>query len=175
MNDLPAAPHTAGFFEPVPNHSCYFACIRPHPGGGGETTVVNLDAVLTKASPDCIAEWTEKTYFLRTSKRLGTETKPFQLLRSIEGAPFLRYRKEYTVGFDEDPSLRELERLVCDTKNHHVALLQPDEIIMHWNGAPHSRLPQQGATPEDTAQRRKLIRCRTQPYAGWERYFARHL
>lgn len=170
-NDLPAPPHIAAFFEKVPPHTCYFACIRSHPYGGGETTVVNLEAVLEDASSALIDEWKNKTYYLRTSKRLGNKVIPFRLLTSIDGLPFLRYRKEYTEGFDDDPSLTALQKLACNLDNHYTVLLQADEVLAFWNGAPHSRLPQRGKTPEEVHARRKLIRCRTQPISNWEENF----
>ena len=170
-NDLPAPPHVAAFFKQVLPHTCYFACIRPHPFGGGETTVVNLDAVLELASPLMIGEWENRTYYLRTSEYHGNKLVPFKLLTYIDGFPFLRYRREFTVDFDSDLSLTNLQKLVCDPANHYKVLLQSDEILIHWNGAPHSRLPQRGSTPEEVSKRRKLIRCRTQPLHGWEKNF----
>lgn len=168
QNDLPAPPHTAGFFEEVPPHTCLFTCIRPHPLGGAETTVLNLDAVLSNAPQALIDEWSEETYLLKTSRRLGEQVLPFKLLRWIEGEPFLRYRKEYTVGFEADQSLKLLEELVCNPANHYIVPLKSGETLMHWNGTPHSRLAQIGDTPQALSERRKLIRCRTMPVEGWQ-------
>lgn len=171
MNDLPAPPHTAGFFEDVPPHTCYFSCIRPHAGGGAETTVLDLERVLAHVPQALIDEWSSKSYYLKTSRRMGEEVRPFQLLRWVDGVPFLRYRKEYMLGFEHDPSLKILEELVSNPANHFVVALKPGETLIHWNGAPHSRLAQQGDTPEPIAERRKLIRCRTVPTSGWGEQF----
>ena len=172
-NDLPAPPHVAGFFEKTLPHTCYFACIRPHERGGGETTVANLDMILKKAPSTLIQTWKTKTYYLRTSKAMGNSVKPFRLLQEINGLPFFRYRKEYTEKFADDPSLVALEQFMTDSHNHYRVRLASDEILVHWNGAPHSRLPQIGPTPEDVSGRRKLIRCRTRPYdPAWNNYFA---
>lgn len=173
QNDLPAPPHSAGFFEEVPPHTCYFCCVRPHPGGGAETTVTNLEAILEKAPQALIDEWENKTYYLFTSKRLGNEVKPFKLLSWIDGLPFLRYRKEYTVDFDADKSLVLLEELMLNPANHFIHRLEADETLVHWNGAPHSRMRQIGETPEEPSERRKLIRCRTEPLVGWPEKFGR--
>jgi len=163
MNDLPAPPHCAGFFEDVPPHTCYFACIRAHPQGGGETTVVNLERVLDQAPQALIDEWTDTTHILKTSKRLGNELRPFKLLSWKEELPFLRYRKEYTKEFEQDRSLVMMEELLSSPSNHFIVLLQPGETLIHWNGTPHSRLAQNGETPQDPEHRRKLIRCRPVP------------
>lgn len=171
QNDLPAPPHCAGFFEEVPPHTCYFSCVRPHPHGGAATTVLSLEAILKKAPQALIDEWENKTYYLFTSKRLGNEIKPFKLLSWVDGLPFLRYRKEYTVDFEKDRSLLLLEELVLNPSNHFIVQLQADETLAHWNGAPHSRMQQNGATPEAIELRRKLIRCRTEPLTGWKEKF----
>jgi hypothetical protein len=171
QNDLPAPPHSAGFFEAVPPHTCYFSCIRPHTLGGAATTVLNLPKILEQVPQALIDEWTTKEYLLQTSARMGGQVNPFKLLQWIDGAPFLRYRKEYMVGFDEDRSLQLLEQLVTDPANHFIAPLQAGETLVHWNGAPHSRLPQVGATPQLESERRKLIRCRSVPEFGWNEKF----
>ena len=171
QNDLPAPPHCAGFFEPVPPHTCYFSCIRPHAGGGAETTVLSLEALLDQAPQALIEEWENKTYHLFTSKRLGQQVQPFKLLSWIDGEPFLRYRKEYMLDFETDQSLRLLEELILNPSNHFIVGLKADETLIHWNGAPHSRMPQIGQTPEESALRRKLIRCRTEPLHGWPEKF----
>jgi len=167
-NDRPAPPHTAGFFEDTPPHTCYFACVRPHLGGGAETTVVNIEKILGLAPQALIDDWQDKTHQLKTSRRLGSQIRPFNLLSWKDGKPFFRYRKEYTVDFESDPSLKLLEELITNPKNHYVVPLKAGEILIHWNGAPHSRLPQKGMTPEAESARRKLIRCRSMPESGWE-------
>jgi hypothetical protein len=171
QNDLPAPSHTAGFFEETPPHTCYFCCIRPHAAGGGATTVLDVNRVLEQAPQALIDEWTNKPYLLRTSARLGGEIVPFQMLRWIGGVPFLRYRKECMVGFDQDPSLRLLEELVQNPANHFIVPLKAGETLVHWNGLPHSRLAQNGPTPSEVTQRRKLIRCRTIPQQLWSEDF----
>jgi hypothetical protein len=170
-NDSPAPPHCAGFFEEVPPHTCYFTCIRPHIGGGAETTVLNLEAVLSAAPHALIEEWRNGSFEFRTSRRLGMETKPLKLLSFIEGLPFLRYRKEYMPCFEQSRALQLLEELVTNPSNHFVIPLQAGETLIHWNGAPHSRLPQHGDTPENISARRKLIRCRSVPKSGWDSHF----
>jgi hypothetical protein len=170
-NDLPAPPHCAGFFESVPPCICVFSCVRPHRGGGAATTVLNLESVLDTAPHALIDEWMNKTYFLRTSKRLGEQELPMKLLSYINELPFLRYRKEYMVDFDKDPSLQALEELILNPANHYIVPLQAGETLLHWNGAPHSRMPQHGPTPLEISDRRKLIRCRTIPESGWEQQF----
>jgi len=171
QNDLPAPPHTAGFFEEVPPHTCYFSCIRPHPGGGAETTVLNLQAVLDQASQELIDDWSNNHYLLKNSRRYGEQVSSFTALKWIDGVPFLRYRKEYTVDFEKHRSLVLLEEMVANPANQYVVRLEQGETLIHWNGAPHSRLAQIGATPDNIEERRKLIRCRTEPVQGWREKF----
>eukprot|EP01047_Picozoa_sp_COSAG01_P073490 COSAG01_NODE_12001_length_1815_cov_2.298429_1_plen_155_part_00 len=56
-NDLPAPPHTAGFFEAVPPLANAFACIRPHPSGGAETFVVDTAKIIAAADPEHLQAW----------------------------------------------------------------------------------------------------------------------
>lgn len=170
-NDLPAPPHCAGFFEPVPPQVCFFTCIRPHPGGGAETTVVNLERILELAPQALIEEWENREYQLRTSRRLGEQVLPFRLLQNVNGLPFLRYRKEYTVDFEQTRALCLLEELITHPANHFIVPLKAGDTLIHWNGSPHSRMAQSGSTPVEIEARRKLIRCRSVPQTGWAENF----
>jgi hypothetical protein len=165
-NDLPAPPHCAGFFEPVPPMALLFACVRPHPGGGAETTVTDLPRLLERADPGHLRAWRDHPYRYRTSRRLGGTEHPLRILRTVDGRPFLRYRREYTVTDEEGrPALDALDALLAEHawKVH----LAPDEVLVQWNGAPHGRLAQRGPTPSDPARRRRLLRCRVEPAEGW--------
>ena len=173
QNDLPAPPHTAGFFEPVPPMAVVFACVRPHPGGGAETTVVDLERVLGAAAPEHVRLWERASYRYRTSARLGRSVHGFRALRRVRGMPFLRYRREYTMeGGEGREALEALDRLVCERANVLVFPLAHDEVLVHSNGAPHGRWPQLGPTPIDPGQRRLLLRCRVQPAAEWAELFS---
>ncbi len=155
-NDCPAPPHTAGFFEPAPPMACVFACVRPHAGGGAETTVVDLDRLFASADSGDLRRWREGEWRYRTSARFGRTSHPLTILRDVGGLPFLRYRREYMEG----DGLESLEALVNDPSNALVYALQRDEILVHWNGAPHGRRPQVGETPASEGERRLLLRCR---------------
>jgi hypothetical protein len=173
QNDLPAPPHTAGFFEPVPPMAVLFACVRPHPGGGAETTVVDLERLLRAAEPEHVRMWEEGRYRYRTSTRLGRTVQRFRVLRHVRGVPFLRYRREYTMDDGEGrEALEALDRLVNDRANVLAFPLAHDEVLVHSNGAPHGRRVQVGPTPIDPGQRRLLLRCRVQPAAGWAEVFS---
>ena len=80
LNILPAPPHSAGFFEPVPPTICVFACVTPHPFGGSETIVIDLPALLRKLSAQEQALLETQPFFYRTSKRLGNKLFPFKIL-----------------------------------------------------------------------------------------------
>jgi hypothetical protein len=168
QNDLPAPPHTAGFFEPVPPMANLFACVRPHPGGGAETTVTDVARLLSRAHAESARRWAGGAYRFRTSARLGGGRHPLRILRRVSGLPFLRYRYEYTEA--EGPERRALEALraaVADPANTLAYPLRRDEVLVVWNGAPHGRLPQIGPTPADPRSRRLLLRCRVSPRSGW--------
>jgi hypothetical protein len=172
QNDLPAPPHTAGFFEPVPPMAVLFACVRPHPGGGAETTVVDVEQLLGAAQPERVRAWEERRHWYRTPVRLGASLRPLRLLRHVRGLPFLRYRRDYTLAeADGAGSLGEIDRLVADPSITLVFPLARDEILVHWNGAPHGRRRQLGPTPTAPGHRRLLLRCRVQPAAGWAESF----
>lgn len=172
QNDLEAPPHTAGFFERVPPLAVLFACVRPHPGGGAETTVIDLERVLRVADPDHLRRWEEGRYRYRTSARLGRTVHDFRVLRRVHGHPFLRYRRAYTVDDGEGrEALDALDRLLNDPANVRAFPLAPDEILLHSNGTPHGRRPQRGPTPTNPAERRLLLRCRVQPAQGWAEQF----
>ena len=66
-NDLPAAPHAAGFFDRRPPAIAVFACVRPHANGGGETTVADLQRILQSLSCADRRELVERTAELRGS------------------------------------------------------------------------------------------------------------
>ena len=170
QNDLEAPPHTAGFFEPVPPMAGLFACVRPHPGGGAETTVIDLGRVLRVADPRHVRRWGEGQYRYHTSSRLGRTLHPLRVLRQVNGLPFLRYRRRYTM--DTEGALDALDRLINDPENAFVFPLAHDEILVHWNGTPHGRRPQVGPTPTAPGQRRLLLRCRVQPACGWAELFS---
>ena len=173
QNDLPAPPHTAGFFEPVPPMAVLFGCVRPHPGGGAETTVVDLERLLRAAEPKHVRMWEQGRYWYRTSTRLGGTVHRFRVLRHVRGMPFLRYRREYTLYDAEGrEALEALDRLVNDRANVLAFPLAHDEVLVHFNGAPHGRRPQVCPTPIDPGQRRLLLRCRVQPAAGWAEVFS---
>ena len=173
QNDLEAPPHTAGFFERVPPLAVLFACVRPHPGGGAETTVVDLERVLRAAEPAHRRTWEERRYRYRTSARLGRTVHHFRVLRRVHAHPFLRYRRAYTVDDGEwREALDALDRLLNDPQNVLPFPLAHDEILVHSNGTPHGRCPQVGPTPADPEKRRLLLRCRVQPAAGWSAVFA---
>lgn len=173
QNDLPAPPHTAGFFEPVPPMAVLFACVRPHPGGGAETTVVDLERLLRAAEPKHVRMWEQERCRYRTSTRLGRTVHRFRVLRHVHGMPFLRYRREYTVDDREGrEALGALDRLVGDLANTLAFPLARDEVLVHWNGSPHGRRRQLRPTPIDPGQRRLLLRCRVQPAAGWAEAFS---
>jgi alpha-ketoglutarate-dependent taurine dioxygenase len=172
QNDLEAPPHTAGFFEPVPPMAGLFACVRPHPGGGAETTVIDLERLLRVADPQHVCAWEEGAYRYSTSARLGRSEHPLRVLRQVAGLPFLRYRRRYTVcDGGSDAALDALDRLVNDPANVLAFPLAHDEILVHWNGTPHGRRAQVGSTPADPGQRRLLLRCRVQPARGWAELF----
>jgi hypothetical protein len=173
QNDLPAPPHTAGFFEPVPPMAVLFACVRPHPGGGAETTVVDLERVLRLADPAHVRAWEERRYRYRTSARLGGTVHRFRMLRRVQGLPFLRYRREYTIDDGEGhEALEALDRLINDRANVLAFPLAQDEVLVHLNGAPHGRWPQVRPTPSDPRRRRLLLRCRVQPATEWAEVFS---
>ena len=169
QNDLEAPPHTAGFFEPVPPLAGLFACVRPHPGGGAETTVIDLERLLRVADPQHVRSWEDGRYRYHTSSRLGRTVHPLRVLRYVNGLPFLRYRRLYTM--DAGGSLDALDRLVNDPENALFFPLARDEILVHWNGTPHGRRAQSGPTPGDPGRRRLLLRCRVQPATGWAELF----
>ncbi|OFW28534.1 MAG: hypothetical protein A3H97_05280 [Acidobacteria bacterium RIFCSPLOWO2_02_FULL_65_29] len=172
QNDLPAPPHTAGFFEPVPPMAVLFACVRPHPGGGAETTVVDLERLLRAAQPEHLLMWEQGRYRYRTPARLGRAVHPFRALRHASGLPFLRYRREYTMYDEGREALEALDRLVNDRANILAFPLARDEILVHSNGTPHGRRAQIGPTPIDPGQRRLLLRCRVRPATGWAELFS---
>lgn len=173
-NDREAPPHTAGFFEPVPPMAGLFACVRPHPGGGAETTVIDLERLLGVADPEHVRRWEERPYRYRTSARLGRTVHSLRLLRRVGGLPFLRYRRHYTL--DEDgaggDALDALDRLVTDPANELAFPLGRDEVLVHWNGTPHGRRRQATATPVEPERRRLLLRCRVQPAQRWTELFS---
>lgn len=152
-NDLPAPPHTAGFFSPSPPEIVFFGCVRPHPGGGAETTVADLEDVLGRVEEEPLRA---NTYQYRTPKRMGETTHPFRVLQEVDGLPFLRFRRDYTESPDGliDRVEQEIKRAP------YVAALREGDVLFHWNGAPHGRFPQRGPTPEDPDRRRMLLRCR---------------
>jgi hypothetical protein len=171
-NDLPAPPHTAGFFEPVPPLAILFACVRPHPGGGAETTVIDLPRLLEAADPYHVTTWMKGPFHYRTSTRLGGTVHPLRILRTVSGQPFLRYRKVYTLADGEEAeALEALDQLVRDPRHVLPFSLSADEILVVWNGTPHGRSPQIGPTPADPDHRRLLLRCRVQPRSGWATAF----
>lgn len=173
QNDLEAPPHTAGFFEPVPPMAALFACVRPHPGGGAETTVVDLERLLRAARPEHVRTWEQGWYRYRTSARLGRTVHRFRVLRHVHGMPFLRYRHDYTIDDGEGrEALDALDQLVNDRANALAFPLARDEVLVHSNGAPHGRRPQVQPTPLDPNQRRLLLRCRVQPMVGWAEEFS---
>ena len=175
QNDAPAPPHTAGFFEPVPPMALLFACVRPHPGGGAETTVTDLERLLGVAEARHLRAWQAAAYRYRTSARLGHTTHPLRLLRHVSGRPLLRYRREYMVADvhgDGAEALEALDRLLTDPANTFRFALERDEVLVLWNGAPHGRTAQAGPTPADQGERRLLLRCRVQPRTGWSNVFS---
>ena len=184
-NDLPAPPHTAGFFGEIPPSHNLFACVAPHPGGGGETVVVDLGSLLTEAHEEEELElWLRPGgYRYRTSKRLGGTIHPLTLLSfpGPQGLPFLRYREEYSTlaPGESDPghdrALGRLRVLCGDTRHQLRIRLQRDEVLLFYNGAPHGRAPlvhPQGAGKENNQPPRKLLRCRVMPRAAaWASHF----
>lgn len=172
LNDLPAPPHCAGFFEAVPPMAVFFACARPHPTGGAQTCVADVETILRRADPAHIRAWREHPYLYRTSQRLGRTEHPLNVLRTIDDRPFFRFRRENMIADkDGQEPLDALEKLLADPDNSWSIPLEHDEILILWNGAPHGRLPQSGPTPDDPACRRLLLRCRIQPTTGWSDHF----
>jgi hypothetical protein len=135
--------------------------------------VVDVERVLRAAEPEHVRTWDEERYRYRTSTRLGKTVRPFRVLRHVQGLPFLRYRREYTMddGAGRE-ALEALDRLVNDRANVLAYPLGRDEILVHSNGAPHGRRPQVGPTPVDPSQRRLLLRCRVRPASGWAEVFS---
>ena len=190
-NELPAPPHTAGFFERVPPLANAFACVRPHPRGGGETIVVDSGRVVSSLCAQHERTLRTRPYTLRTSARLGGEKRPFTVLEDgPDGRPFLRYRASYTepvAAADDGGALAALAAAVDDPANCVRADLAADEVLIQSNGCPHGRLPMRGAgadaeagtlageppQPAGADGRRKLIRCRVQPRRGWAERFDR--
>jgi hypothetical protein len=158
QNDLPAPPHTAGFFDPSPPQIAIFGCIRAHPGGGGETTVTDLARVLEALSEGQRSELRNRELIYRTANRLGRTTHGFRALSAVHDLPFLRFRMDYTESRTD--LLAHLEQLILASENQYSVALEPGEVICVWNGSPHGRRPQKGATPARRNLRRKLIRCR---------------
>ena len=158
QNDLVAPPHTAGFFDVHPPLIAVFACVRPHPGGGAETTITDLERTLEDLSPAHRCELMERDHHYVTPRRLGRQQHPFRVLTETENLPFVRFRMEYTA--DRSPGLGALHALALDEDHRFVAPLAAGEVLFVWNGAPHGRLPQCGATPRQSTARRELLRCR---------------
>lgn len=172
LNDLPAPPHCAGFFEAVPPMAVFFACARPHPAGGAQSCVADVENILRRADPAHLRAWRQHPYRYRTSSRLGRTEHPLNVLRTINGRPFFRFRRENMITDKEGQApLDALDTLLADPENTWQIQLERDEILVLWNGAPHGRRPQIGPTPDDPACRRMLLRCRIQPAAGWSDHF----
>jgi hypothetical protein len=158
QNDLPAPPHTAAFFDDEPPLIAVFACVRPHARGGAETTVADVDRILEELSPGHRRELEDCDLHYLTPKRRGRSRHRFRALSEVEGLPFIRFRMDYTA--DRSAALAELDALIDDEDHQFVAPLVAGEVLFLWNGAPHGRRPQIGATPTDPEERRKLLRCR---------------
>ena len=165
-NDVPAPPHTAAFFDPEPPLVLGFACDRPHPGGGAETTVCNVPRVLQKLSPAARREL-EGSYTYRRPRRLGSTRHAFRVLQELDGLPAIRYRLDYME--ERSATIAELDGLLNMAENQYVVPMQAGDYLFAHNGAPHGRLPQRGPTGAP-GTRRRLIRNRLRRKASRRGY-----
>ncbi len=160
-NDLPAPPHTAAFFDDAPPLVAVFGCVRPHPGGGAETTIADVESILAALSPAHRRALRDRDHYYQTPRRQGSRRFPFRVLTTVHGLPFVRFRMDYTA--DDSEALRALDALVRNPQHQWVAPLAAGEVVFAFNGAPHGRAPQIGSTPADPGARRTLLRCRLRP------------